>query len=254
MSERLLTIECVSRHFGGVHALSDVSLDLVAGEVHALIGPNGAGKTTLIHQISGAQMPDSGAIHFAGKDITRLSMHERVAIGVARSWQITNVFGRLSALDNVALSVQGRQRDWGSSFRFWAAVDAERAIVDEAASWLAEVGLAGRESQLAGSLAHGEQRQLELALALATKPSLLLLDEPMAGMGPEESERVVNLIEHLGRSVSILLVEHDMDAVFRLADRISVLVGGRVIFTGAPDEVRAHPEVRRAYLGEVSAS
>lgn len=254
MSERLLSIERVSRHFGGVHALSDVSLDVVAGEVHALIGPNGAGKTTLIHQISGAQTPDSGAIHFAGKDITRVSMHERVAIGVARSWQITNVFGRLSALDNVALAVQGRQRDWGSSFRFWAAVDAERAIIDEAASWLAEVGLAGRESQLAGSLAHGEQRQLELALALATKPSLLLLDEPMAGMGPEESERVVNLIEHLGRRVSILLVEHDMDAVFRLADRISVLVGGRLVFTGAPDEVRAHPEVRRAYLGEVSAS
>jgi branched-chain amino acid transport system ATP-binding protein len=254
MSERLLTIDRVSRHFGGVHALSDVSLDVVAGEVHALIGPNGAGKTTLIHQISGAQTPNAGTIHFAGTDITRLSMHERVAIGVARSWQITNVFGRLSALDNVALAVQGRQRDWGSSFRFWAAVDAERAIVDEAASWLAEVGLAGRESQLAGSLAHGEQRQLELALALATKPSLLLLDEPMAGMGPEESERVVNLIEHLGRSVSILLIEHDMDAVFRLADRISVLVGGCLVFTGAPDEVRAHPEVRRAYLGEVSAS
>lgn len=252
MSERLLTIEHVSRHFGGVHALSDVSLDVVAGEVHALIGPNGAGKTTLIHQIFGAQMPDSGSIHFAGKDITHLSMHERVAIGIARSWQITNVFGRLSALDNVALAVQGRQRDWGSSFRFWAAVDAERAIADEAASWLAEVGLTGRESQLAGSLAHGEQRQLELALALATKPRLLLLDEPMAGMGPEESERVVDLIEHLGRSVSILLVEHDMDAVFRLADRISVLVSGCLIFTGAPDEVRAHPEVRRAYLGEVS--
>ena len=254
MSERLLTIERVSRHFGGVHALTDVSLDVVAGEVHALIGPNGAGKTTLIHQISGAQRPDDGAIRFAGRDIPRLSMHERVATGVARSWQITNVFGRLSAIDNVALAVQGRQRDWGSSFRFWAAVDAERAIVDEAASWLAEVGLAGRESQLAGSLAHGEQRQLELALALATKPSLLLLDEPMAGMGPEESERVVNLIEHLGRSVSILLVEHDMDAVFRLADRISVLVSGRLVFTGPPDEVRAHPEVRRAYLGEGSPS
>ncbi|MBK9446971.1 MAG: ABC transporter ATP-binding protein [Betaproteobacteria bacterium] len=253
MSEPLLNIVGVSRHFGGVHALSDVTLDVVAGEVHALIGPNGAGKTTLIHQISGAQMPDAGRIEFAGADITRLSMHARVAAGVARSWQITNIFGRLSALDNVALAVQGRQRDWGSSFRFWAPVDAEQPIIDEAAAWLAEVGLAGRESSLAGSLAHGEQRQLELALVLATKPQLLLLDEPMAGMGPEESERVVELIEHLGRRVSILLVEHDMDAVFRLADRISVLVSGRLIFTGIPDEVRAHPEVRRAYLGDVDA-
>ena len=197
MSERLLSIERVSRHFGGVHALSDVSLDVVAGEVHALIGPNGAGKTTLIHQISGAQTPDSGAIHFAGKDITRVSMHERVAIGVARSWQITNVFGRLSALDNVALAVQGRQRDWGSSFRFWAAVDAERAIIDEAASWLAEVGLAGRESQLAGSLAHGEQRQLELALALATKPSLLLLDEPTRGIDVGAKNEIYQVLYEL---------------------------------------------------------
>ncbi|MFA7292611.1 MAG: ABC transporter ATP-binding protein, partial [Rhodocyclaceae bacterium] len=230
-----------------------VTLDVVAGEVHALIGPNGAGKTTLIHQISGAQTPDAGRIVFSGTDITHLPMHARVAAGVARSWQITNIFNRLSALDNVALAVQGRQRDWGSSFRFWGAVDAEQAIIDEAASWLAEVGLAGRESLLAGSLAHGEQRQLELALALATRPRLLLLDEPMAGMGPEESEQVVELIEHLGRRVSILLVEHDMDAVFRLADRISVLVSGRLVFTGAPDEVRAHPDVRRAYLGDVDA-
>lgn len=252
MSEALLQIAGVSRSFGGVHALSDVSLDVVAGEVHALIGPNGAGKTTLIHQISGMQRPDAGKILFAGKDITRLSMHERVAAGIARSWQITNVFLRLSALDNVCLAVQGRQRDWGSSFRFWRPVDAERRIAEEAHSWLAEVGLAGREQVLAGSLAHGEQRQLELALALATGPSLLLLDEPMAGMGPEESTQVVELIEHLGRSVSILLVEHDMDAVFRLADRISVLVGGRLLCTGTPDEVRANPEVRSAYLGEVT--
>jgi branched-chain amino acid transport system ATP-binding protein len=249
----LLEVVGVSRHFGGVHALSGVSLAVVEGEVHALIGPNGAGKTTLIHQLSGAQVPDAGTVRFAGEDVTRLPMHVRVARGIARSWQLTNVFGRLTALDNVALAVQGRQRDWGGSFRFWAPVDKERAIVDEAAIWLAEVGLAGRESTIAGSLAHGEQRQLELALALATKPRLLLLDEPMAGMGPEESERVVELIEHLGRKVTLLLVEHDMDAVFRLADRISVLVGGRLICTGLPDEVRAHPEVRKAYLGDADA-
>ncbi|MBW7903254.1 MAG: ABC transporter ATP-binding protein [Rhodocyclaceae bacterium] len=250
MSGGLLDVAGVGRHFGGVHALSDVSLRVTEGEVHALIGPNGAGKTTLIHQISGAQTPDAGTIRFAGEDVTRLSMHTRVTRGIARSWQVTNVFARFSALDNVALAVQGRRRDWGGSFRFWVPADAERAIVDEAAAWLAEVGLAGREAAIAGSLAHGEQRQLELALALATKPRLLLLDEPMAGMGPEESERVVGLIEHLGRKVTLLLVEHDMDAVFRLADRVSVLVGGRLIFTGLPDEVRAHPEVKKAYLGE----
>ncbi|MBI2307295.1 MAG: ABC transporter ATP-binding protein [Rhodocyclales bacterium] len=250
MTEGLLEIAGVSRHFGGLRALSEVSLSVPEGEVHALIGPNGAGKTTLIHQLSGAQTPDAGTIRFAGEDVTRLPMHTRVARGIARSWQVTNVFTRLSALDNVALAVQGRQRDWGGSFRFWAAVDKERAIVDEAAMWLAEVGLAGRERSIAGSLAHGEQRQLELALALATRPRLLLLDEPMAGMGPEESERVVELIERLGRKVTLLLVEHDMDAVFRLADRISVLVGGRLICTGLPDDVRVHPEVRKAYLGE----
>ena len=250
MSESLLTIDGVSRHFGGVTALSEVSFAVEAGEVHALIGPNGAGKTTLIHQISGAQRPDAGRILFAGEDVTALPMHTRVQRGMARSWQITNVFNRLTLLDNVVLAVKGRQRDWGSGFRFWKPVDDEQALIDEARGWLTEVGLGGRERTLAGSLAHGEQRQLEVVLALATKPKLLLLDEPMAGTGPEESERMVTLIEKLARHVTILLVEHDMDAVFRLADRLSVLVGGRLVCTGLPDEVRAHPEVRRAYLGE----
>ena len=253
MSEPLLTITGVSRHFGGVTALSEVSFSVAAGEVHALIGPNGAGKTTLIHQISGAQRPDAGHIVFDGEDVTRLPMHTRVQRGMARSWQITNVFNRLTLLDNVVLAVKGRQRDWGSGFRFWKPVDDEQALIDEARGWLAEVGLDGRERALAGSLAHGEQRQLEVVLALATKPKLLLLDEPMAGTGPEESERMVALIEKLARHVTILLVEHDMDAVFRLADRISVLVGGRLVCTGAPDEVRAHPEVRKAYLGDAEA-
>jgi branched-chain amino acid transport system ATP-binding protein len=250
MSESLLTIDGVSRHFGGVTALSEVSFAVGAGEVHALIGPNGAGKTTLIHQISGAQRPDAGRIVFAGEDVTALPMHTRVQRGMAGSWQITNVFKRLTLLDNVVLAVKGRQRDWGSGFRFWKPVDDEQALIDEARGWLAEVGLGGRERTLAGSLAHGEQRQLEVVLALATKPKLLLLDEPMAGTGPEESERMVTLIEKLARQLTILLVEHDMDAVFRLADRLSVLVGGRLVCTGSPDEVRAHPEVRRAYLGE----
>jgi branched-chain amino acid transport system ATP-binding protein len=252
LTEPLLAIAGVSRHFGGVHALSEVTLSIMPGEVHALIGPNGAGKTTLIHQISGAQRPDAGSIRFAGEEVTALPMHTRVQRGMARSWQITNVFTRLSLIDNVVLAVKGRQRDWGSGFRFWKPVDEEQALIDEARGWLAEVGLGEREHALAGSLAHGEQRQLEVVLALATKPKLLLLDEPMAGMGPEESERMVALIEKLARQHTILLVEHDMDAVFRLADRISVLVGGRLICTGLPDEVRAHPEVRRAYLGDLS--
>ena len=250
MSEPLLTITGVSRHFGGVTALSEVSFSVAAGEVHALIGPNGAGKTTLIHQISGAQRPDAGHIVFDGEDVTRLPMHTRVQRGMARSWQITNVFNRLTLLDNVVLAVKGRQRDWGSGFRFWKPVDDEQALIDEARGWLAEVGLDGRECALAGSLAHGEQRQLEVVLALATKPKLLLLDEPMAGTGPEESERMVALIEKLARQVTILLVEHDMDAVFRLADRISVLVNGQLICTGTPEAVRNDAAVRRAYLGD----
>ena len=253
MSEPVLCIEGVTRRFGGLAALDGVNLVLEAGEVHALIGPNGAGKTTLIHQISGAQRPDAGRIRFAGEDVTSLPMHVRVQRGLARSWQITNVFNRLSLLENVVLAVKGRQRDWGSGFRFWKPVDTETVLIDEARRWLATVGLAERERVLAGSLAHGEQRELEVALALATRPRVLLLDEPMAGMGPEESERLVALIASLARKLTILLVEHDMDAVFRLANRISVLVGGRLICTGSPDVVRAHPEVRKAYLGEEAA-
>jgi branched-chain amino acid transport system ATP-binding protein len=217
--------------------------------VHALIGPNGAGKTTFIHHVSGALRPDSGSVHFAGRDVTGLSMHQRVSAGMARSYQITNVFAGLSARDNIALAVQGRA-DAGSSFRFWRPVAAETALFSEAESWLAQVGLTAKAEVLAGSLSHGEQRALEVAMALATKPQLLLLDEPMAGTGPEESARMVELIEHLARHVTILLVEHDMDAVFRLADRISVLVNGRMICTGAPDEVRNDAGVRRAYLGD----
>lgn len=249
MAEQLLAVAGLCRRFGGVHALEAVDFAIDEGEVHALIGPNGAGKTTFIHHISGALQPDAGTVHFAGREVTSLSMHQRVAAGIARSYQITNVFQRLSVLDNVALAVQGR-RDAGTSFRFWRPVRSEQGMFDEAGACLAQVGLAGREGDLAGSLAHGEQRQLELAMALATQPRLLLLDEPMAGTGPEESERMVELIEHLARHVTILLVEHDMAAVFRLADRISVLVNGRLICTGLPEEVRVHPEVKRAYLGD----
>ncbi len=249
MTEPLLDVRQLSRRFAAVDALKEVNFSVEAGEVHALIGPNGAGKTTFIHHVSGALQPDSGSVHFAGREVTRLAMHQRVAAGMARSYQITNVFLGLSALDNVALAVQGRQ-DAGSSFRFWQAARAEKRLFEEARSFLEQVGLAKRVETVAGNLAHGEQRALELAMALATQPQMLLLDEPMAGTGPEESARMVELIEHLARHVTILLVEHDMAAVFRLADRISVLVNGRLMVTGAPEEVRNNADVRRAYLGD----
>jgi branched-chain amino acid transport system ATP-binding protein len=247
----VLELSRVSKRFGGVVATDDVSLRVEAGEVHALIGPNGAGKTTLIAQISGSLGVDAGAIRFLDADITRARQHERVKAGLARSYQITSIFKRFSVLDNLALAVQARS---GSSFSFWRPVASETALFDEARAIAAQVGLSEKSSFLAGSLAHGEQRALEVGLALATRPRLLLLDEPMAGMGPEESARMIELIGRLRASVTVLLVEHDMDAVFRLADRITVLVNGRVIASGAPKEIRADPEVRRAYLGDEVAA
>jgi len=249
MAEALLEVRQLSRRFAAVDALKAVDFSVEAGEVHALIGPNGAGKTTFIHHVSGALKPDSGSVHFDGADVTALSMHQRVAAGMARSYQLTNVFPGLSALDNVALAVQGRA-DAGSSFRFWRPVRSEQRLFEEARAFLEQVGLGTRNDTIASSLAHGEQRALELAMALATQPRMLLLDEPMAGAGPEESARMVELIEHLARHFTILLVEHDMAAVFRLADRISVLVNGQLICTGEPEAVRANAEVRRAYLGD----
>jgi branched-chain amino acid transport system ATP-binding protein len=220
------------------------------GELHALIGPNGAGKTTLIHLISGGLRPDSGRLLFDGADITRLSMHARVARGITRSYQITQVFPRLTLLENARLAVQARRRDFGTSFRFWRPAAADYPMIEEAEEWLGRVGLAEKAGTLAGDISHGEQRALELAMALATRPRMLLLDEPLAGMGPEESEHMANLIASLKGEQTVLLVEHDMDIVFRLADHVSVLVAGRIIASGAPEEVRTHEEVRRAYLGD----
>nr|MBL8411943.1 ABC transporter ATP-binding protein [Dechloromonas sp.] len=249
MVEGLLEVRGLCRRFGAIEALKDIDFSVDTGEVHALIGPNGAGKTTFIHHVSGALQPDAGSVRFAGQDVTTFGMHRRVAAGMARSYQITNIFLGLDALDNVALAVQGRP-DAGSSFRFWRPVRSETALFDEARSYLEQLGLGSKATTLAGNLSHGEQRALELAMALATRPRLLLLDEPMAGTGPEESARMVELIEHLARHVTILLVEHDMDAVFRLADRISVLVNGQLICTGTPEAVRNDAAVRRAYLGD----
>jgi len=247
----MLELKNVSKRFGGVVATDDVTLEVKPGEVHALIGPNGAGKTTLIAQIAGDLASDGGAIRFEGADITRVPQHDRVRVGLARSYQITSIFKRLSVLDNLALAVQARS---GSSFSFWRPVASETALFEEARSIAAEIGLAGRETVIAATLAHGEQRALEVGLALATRPRLVLLDEPMAGMGPEESQRVIALIERMRARVAVLLVEHDMDAVFRLADRISVMVSGRVIASGAPEAIRAQAEVRKAYLGESGAA
>ena len=247
----MLRVDGVRKRFGGVVATDDITLAIEPGEVHALIGPNGAGKTTLISQLSGTLAPDAGRIFFLERDVTALSAHARVAAGLARSYQITSIFRSFSVLDNLALAVQARS---GSSFSFWRPVASETALFDQARGILAEIGLADKADAIAATLAHGEQRALEVGLALATRPKLLLLDEPMAGMGPEESQRMIALIEELSARVTVLLVEHDMDAVFRLADRISVMVNGRLIATDAPEKIRANEEVRRAYLGDEVAA
>ncbi|GGC42661.1 ABC transporter ATP-binding protein [Siccirubricoccus deserti] len=243
----ILQLEGLRKRFGGLAVTDDVSLTVAARGIHAVIGPNGAGKTTLIHQISGTLAPDAGRIRFAGRDITTLPLHRRARLGLARSFQITAVLPGFSALENVALAVQSGA---GSSFRFCRPAAAEARLNTAALAALAEVGLEHRAAVAAGALSHGEKRQLELAIALALQPRLLLLDEPLAGAGPEETERLIGILRRLKSAYAILLVEHDMQAVFALADRISVLSLGRVIATGTPEAIRADPEVRAAYLGE----
>ena len=245
----ILSIEGLEKRFGGVTATDSLTLDILPGEIHAIIGPNGAGKTTLIGQLCGEIAPDAGRIRFRGQDITALPTPNRALMGLARSFQITSVLQGFTALENVLLAVQAQD---GHSFRFWRPALSEATLRDAAQAALEQVGLGGRADVPAAALAHGEQRQLELAMALAGKPALLLLDEPMAGMGPEESARMTELLAGLKGSVTILLVEHDMDAVFRLADRITVLVYGSAIATGTPDAIRADTAVRAAYLGSDS--
>ncbi len=247
MAETLLTLDRVTKSFGALRVTDTVSLDITQGELHALIGPNGAGKTSLIHQLSGSLASDSGRIVFDGEEVTGLPMHARARRGLVRSFQITSILPRFTALENVALAVQSRS---GSSLRFFGDAARESRVNEEAMEALALLGLAERAQTLAGTLSHGEKRGLELAIALALKPKLLLLDEPMAGAGASESEALVAILRALKARCTILLVEHDMQAVFALADRISVLVNGRVIATGEPDAVRADAQVRAAYLGE----
>jgi branched-chain amino acid transport system ATP-binding protein len=243
----LLEVERLTKRFGGVIAADAISLALPAGELHAIIGPNGAGKSTLIGQLSGEVGADSGRIRFDGKDITSLPVYRRSQLGLARSFQVTTLFPDFTALDNVALSVQAHS---GHSFRFWRNARTERELRDPAQAALERVGLSERGTTLVADLSHGERRQLEIAMALAAKPQMLLLDEPMAGMGPEESNRLVELLRALKNTVTVLLIEHDIDAVFALADRISVLVYGRIIASGDPAAIRSDAAVREAYLGE----
>ncbi len=247
MAEPLLSLLGLKKRFGGLAVTDDVSLDVEAGEIHAIIGPNGAGKTTLINEISGVLPLDDGRVVFAGQDITRLPLHGRARLGLARSFQITSVIAEFTALENTALAVQAGA---GSSFRFFRPATSERALNAAAMAALEAVGLGARAAVPAGAMSHGEKRQLELAIALATQPRLLLLDEPLAGAGPEETERLIGILRGLRGRYTIVLVEHDMQAVFAMADRISVLVYGRVIATGGVEAIRSNAEVKRAYLGE----
>jgi branched-chain amino acid transport system ATP-binding protein len=242
-----LEIEALSKRFGGVLASDGVSLAIPRGELHAVIGPNGAGKTTLIGQLAGEIAPDSGHIRFENVDITHLPSWRRSQLGLARSFQITSLFSDFTVLDNVALAVQAHA---GHSFRFWRKACNEPSLREPARAALNRLGVAQRADVLVSKLSHGEQRQVEIAMALATGPRLLLLDEPMAGMGPDESARMVDTLRELKGTLTIMLIEHDMEAVFALADRITVLVYGRIIASGTPEAIRANEQVRQAYLGE----
>jgi branched-chain amino acid transport system ATP-binding protein len=250
VTEALLQVAGLTKRFGGVVAADAIALDIAAGECHAVIGPNGAGKTTLIGLLAGEIAPQGGSIRFDGRDITALAVHSRSQLGLARSFQITSLFADFTALDNVALAVQAHA---GHSFHFWKDARAEAALRAPALLALEAVGLAARAQARVDKLSHGEQRQLEIAVALATKPRLLLLDEPMAGLGADESARMVDLLRRLKGDITMLLIEHDMETVFALADRITVLVYGRVIASGDPLLVRADAAVREAYLGEQDA-
>ena len=246
----VLQLRALHKRFGGVTATDGVDLAVAPGEIHALIGPNGAGKTTLISQVSGQLASDSGTVHFEGQDITRLPMHARAHRGLARSFQITRLFRSLSVLENMAVAVQAAQ---GRAFSAWRPVRADGELFGRAEAMLARLGLTAKKDARIEQLSHGEQRALEVGMALAGRPRLVLLDEPLAGMGPHESEAMTSLIASLRGEFAVLLVEHDVDAVFRLADTVSVLVNGRILASGEPQAVRRDPAVMAAYLGTEEA-
>jgi len=247
MTEPVLEISNLSKQFGGVKATDNITLSIETNEIHAVIGPNGAGKTTLVSQLSGGLQPDGGTIRFQGQDITSLPTFKRSALGLARSFQITSLIMSMSVLDNIALGVQAHR---GHSFKFWKPARSIESLRTRAVEILEQIELVDRADSKVSALSHGERRQVEIAVALATDPVLLLLDEPMAGMGASESAQMVEILKRMKGEKTIVLIEHDMDAVFALADRISVLVYGQIIATGSPDEIRQNEDVRRAYLGE----
>lgn len=247
MSDPILQVENLVKRYGGLLATDDLGIDVRKGELHAVIGPNGAGKTTLIKQLTGETSSDGGTILFDGRDIRRLTEPKRSHVGIARSFQITTLFQNFTVLENVILAVQAHS---GHSFRFWKKANADASLVEPALDALRQMGMEERQNVIVSELSHGEQRQLEISIALATSPKMLLLDEPMAGMSVEDSTKLIATLRELKGRLSILLIEHDMDAVFSLADRITVLVYGRAIATGTPEEIRNNDEVRQAYLGE----
>lgn len=246
MAEPILQLQGVGKSFGGLRVCDDINFTLVPGELHALIGPNGAGKTTLLNLISGLLQVDTGTLHFQGSNITNRPIHARAQLGMARSFQVTSILQGFTVQQNIALAVQSIR---GSSYRFWKRAADDSLLQDPAGQVMAQMGLADRASTPASSLSHGEQRLLEMGMALATEPDLLLLDEPMAGLGPGSARNLAELIDSLKSSVTILLVEHDMQAVFSLADRITVLVQGQIIATGTPQQIRSNSAVQEAYLG-----
>jgi branched-chain amino acid transport system ATP-binding protein len=246
MTDAILDVVALAKSFGGLRATNDLFLEVARGETHAIIGPNGAGKTTLIAQLQGSLRPDAGTIRFDGRDVTAEPAHRRAQLGMARSFQITSLVSDFSVLDHAALAVQARS---GHSFRFWRAARRDATLLAPARDAIEAVGLGSRAKTLARDLSHGEARQLELAIAIAQAPRLLLLDEPMAGMGRKDGVVMTQLLARLKKDYSIILIEHDMQAVFSLADRISVLVAGRIIKTGRPEDIRNDPDVRAAYLG-----
>lgn len=247
MSDRVLEVEGLVKRFGGLTATDHVTLDLKRGEIHALIGPNGAGKSTLINQLCGELPPDEGEVRIMGRDVTRLGVPERVALGLGRTFQITSLLTEMTVAENIALAVQARR---GGNFRLFDRLRGRRDLWEETAALMQGSGLEARADVRVSGLSHGEKKQLELLVALAGKPAFLLLDEPMAGLGHSESQQMVQVLRRIATDVPMLLVEHDMEAVFALATRISVLVYGRIIATGTVEEIRNHPEVREAYLGQ----
>jgi branched-chain amino acid transport system ATP-binding protein len=246
MSETILHVERLQKRFGGLAAIDNVELDVQRGELVAIIGPNGAGKTTLINLLTGVYRPDDGLIFFQGEDVTSLPVHTRSMRGLARSFQITSIFSEMTVIENVAIAAQAHS---GHSYRFWHPVTDDRKIYDSSRAVLTELGMESWMNRPASMLAHGEKRVLEIAMALVTGPKMLLLDEPMAGLGIEESRRMIKFISAMKDKITILLIEHDMEAVFALAGRICVLASGAIVASGTPHDIKTDPRVKLAYLG-----